>query len=128
MLDIDVGYKTATDTENWRRTRIPRARPLLDLLEVVTPNIYSTEAGSEGYKVAQHAWDVMSKNYYFTEGQKEYICNMIAREIDEINALVAKETQSFEDEGEPAEYTHCPAYLHMEPPHIDIIIFTQPVH
>lgn len=101
LLNIDVGYKTGTDTENWRRTRLPRARPMHDLLEVVTPNIYSTAAGSEGYRVAQHAWDIMSKNYYFREDQKEYICNMIAKEIDEVNALVAMEKQTFADEGEP---------------------------
>ena len=66
------------------KVSIPKARPLTHLLSTITPNIYSVSKDSDGYKIAANAWKVLSKNYYFTDTQKEYICNMIARKADYI--------------------------------------------
>lgn len=71
-------------SNDFDKVSIPKARPLSHLLSTINPNIYSVTKDSDGYKIAANAWHVLSKNYYFTDKQKENMCNVIAKKAENI--------------------------------------------
>ncbi len=71
-------------SNDFDKVNLPKARPLTHLLSTINPNIYSVTKDSDGYNIAANAWHVLSKNYYFTDKQKENMCNVIARKAEYI--------------------------------------------
>jgi hypothetical protein len=84
--------RTVVESPKLRRVLIPRARPLSSLIESMQPKIYeANEYGSLGYNLGSEAWEVVSKNYYYSENERHYICNGIARLGDKIMTKLEKE-------------------------------------
>eukprot|EP00602_Paraphysomonas_sp_CaronLab_P002559 CAMPEP_0185018596 /NCGR_PEP_ID=MMETSP1103-20130426/1261_1 /TAXON_ID=36769 /ORGANISM="Paraphysomonas bandaiensis, Strain Caron Lab Isolate" /LENGTH=394 /DNA_ID=CAMNT_0027548451 /DNA_START=269 /DNA_END=1453 /DNA_ORIENTATION=+ len=67
-----------------KRIRTPRPRTTRQLARAVTPQIKSVKPNTDGYKLGSEAWEVLSKNPYYTQEEKEEMCNYIAQETDYI--------------------------------------------
>ena len=62
-------YETVMDGE-FKKTKLPKARNMRDLMYAMQPKINSAERGTEAYNIAEEAWCVINTNIYFTEAQK----------------------------------------------------------
>lgn len=69
-----------------RRTRIPMPRSTVRLLQSMRPRISDAPKSTEAYALASQAWEVLSKNVYFSEEQREQMCNSLARQTHRIYA------------------------------------------
>jgi hypothetical protein len=49
---------TVIESDEFRRTLIPKPRPASELLATLVPPISSAQAGSEGHLLASEAWQV----------------------------------------------------------------------
>lgn len=74
------------DSAAIRRVVIPQARPMQQLLASMTPSISAAAVGSLGFELGCTAWDVVSKNTYYSDSDREYIANGIARETEAVYA------------------------------------------
>mmetsp|Transcript_10837 Transcript_10837/g.10466 ORF Transcript_10837/g.10466 Transcript_10837/m.10466 type:complete len:401 (-) Transcript_10837:3693-4895(-) len=77
--------------KKWHRTRLPKPRNIRALVAAMTPQITTVEKGSEAYHLGATAFSVLSKNYYYSEGDQRYMGNEIARQAqkfhDEMDAI-----------------------------------------
>jgi hypothetical protein len=80
-------YRVVHENAGVGRVEIPRARPMEQLVTSMTPNIYAAPVGSTGYALGAQAWDTISKNYYWSESDRDYMANGIAREAEKILTL-----------------------------------------
>lgn len=99
---------------NFRKTLIPQPRPLKKLLQVITPDIYEAPLHSEGYKVGVEAWEAISKNFYFTDAEKSYICNSIAKVINRIEEKEAANVPYRWDEAQLPSFRKGMSYMEEE--------------
>ena len=80
-------YRVVHESASFGRVEIPQARPMEQLVTSMTPNIYAAPTGSAGYTLGAQAWDTVSKNYYWSESDRDYMANGIAREAERILSL-----------------------------------------
>lgn len=82
----DGVYRDIFTTREFPNVRIPQARPASTLLRSTVPDL-NVPVDSEGFEVGSTAWQVLSKNFYYTKADCEYIANMSAIHV---NKLLAK--------------------------------------
>ena len=73
----------AYDTNARRRTQLPKARSLHQLLQHLKPNIDSVDpnaspAAKIGHNLGEQVWDVLSDNLYYSDADKRYMANLAA--------------------------------------------------
>ena len=57
-----------------------KARPMSQLLtHSIMPDIHAAEPGTFAHKTAEYAWEAISKNPYYSEHQRNWMCNKIAK-------------------------------------------------
>ena len=83
-------YRAVMESPSLRRTIIPQARPMSHLVGSMTPNIYAAPVGSRGYALGAGAWEVVSKNTCYSDADRDFISNGIAREAEKVIAKAAK--------------------------------------
>jgi hypothetical protein len=79
-------YRDIFTTREFPNVRIPQARPASTLLRSTVPDL-NVPVESEGFEVGSTAWQVLSKNFYYTQADCKYIANMSAIHV---NKLLAK--------------------------------------
>lgn len=84
----DARMRTVVESTAWRRTQLPKARPVHQLIASTRPLITGAKEGSEGHRVASQAWQAVSRNYYVSEPDKAFICDQIAKKRDEIQLAI----------------------------------------
>eukprot|EP01035_Chromulina_nebulosa_P020185 gene20185-26203_t len=87
-------------TPEFYRVRLPEHRPLIELIDSTKPRIQSVKNDTEGYNVALDAWDAISKNYFYSDAQKDRICNKIALLTNEVLEDAKKYEIELENGGE----------------------------
>ena len=83
-------YRAVIESSTHRRVHIPTARPMHQLLHSMQPNIYEAPAGTMGYDLGSAAWEVVSKNTCYSDRDRSYIANGIARETEKMLAFAAR--------------------------------------
>ena len=83
-------YRAVMESPSLRRTIIPQARPMSHLVGSMTPNIYAAPVGTRGYALGAGAWEVVSKNTCYSDADRDFISNGIAREAEKVFAKAAK--------------------------------------
>jgi hypothetical protein len=57
-----------------------KARPMSQLLtHSIMPDIHTAAPGTFAHQTAQYAWEAISKNPYYSEHQRNWMCNKIAK-------------------------------------------------
>jgi hypothetical protein len=57
-----------------------KARPMSQLLtHSIVPDIHTAAPGTFAHQTAQYAWEAISKNPYYSEHQRNWMCNKIAK-------------------------------------------------
>lgn len=60
-----------------------KARPMSQLLtHSIMPDIHTATPGTFAHQTATYAWEAISKNPYYTEHQRNWMCNKIAKLTD----------------------------------------------
>lgn len=72
------------ESPSFRRTFVPKPRPIMKLLQSIHPDIHSVGPDSPGYELGVQAWEVLSKNLYYSEKDRDIMANNIARLADKI--------------------------------------------
>lgn len=106
-------YETVMDGE-FKKTKLPKARNMRDLMYAMQPKINSAERGTEAYNIAEEAWGVINKNIYFTEAQKYQLTEGIARMSNRFMTEVATgQDREFDLVLQP-QFKKGPAYMEEE--------------
>lgn len=74
----DGVYRTVAVSREFHNVRLPVARPALNLLMTTIPDLRE-RPDSMGYKLGSNAWQVLSKNYYYSEADCKYMSSAISR-------------------------------------------------
>ena len=90
-----VYREVITSKELFDNIRIPVARPARSLLMAATPDIHE-DPNSIGYKLGSTAWQVLSKNYYFSEAECKYMSHSVARLTNKIIADAENVTEEID--------------------------------
>lgn len=74
------------DKEGTNRIRLPTPRPTRELVASLYPNITSVskETDQDAYQLGEEAWMALSKNIYYSDAEKRYMANKIARDAKSI--------------------------------------------
>lgn len=81
-----VYREVITSKELFDNLRIPVARPAKSLLMSTIPDI-NEDPDSIGYKLGSTAWQVLSKNYYYSEAECKYMSQKIAKLTNKIMTM-----------------------------------------
>lgn len=91
----DGSYKTIMKTQLPHQVNeIPQPRSMKQLIRAKTPRISTAAAGTNGHLFSTNLWTAMSVNPYFTEAQKETICNRGAWKVNQLYDECAKLNES----------------------------------
>lgn len=93
LKSSDDSYRYIAEDPSFRRTFVPKARPIKKLLQSIRPDIHSVAPDSPGYELGVQAWEVLSKNLYYSEQDRDEMANNIARLADKILTQAANMTE-----------------------------------
>jgi hypothetical protein len=88
--DHEVSYHL--EKEGNSRIRLPQPRPTRDLVASLIPNITSVSRteDTKAHLLGSEAWQAISKNIYFSDQEKSYMCNKIAKDAKTVYDGVAR--------------------------------------
>ena len=70
--------RVVLDNPRIERVILPKARSILALIDAMQCKVRVAEMGSEAHVVAQEAWTTLSKNYYYSDDEKDRFLQGIA--------------------------------------------------
>jgi len=77
-------FRHVETTPGFAKIQVPKPRSMLQLAHSITPRIHTAAPGTEGYRAAAQAWEVLSKNLHYSEADRAMMCNTIARIINKV--------------------------------------------
>lgn len=87
--------KTKTGTfrdsvEHKVKAKLPRPRPLSQLIRSTKPYIPEAVPGTLAHTIGSQVWEILSRNVYYTEKDKEVMANRAVRRVNNIDKLEKK--------------------------------------
>lgn len=81
------------DDGSINHARIPKPRPVRELMQSMVPNITTAPPNTIGHDMASMAWGVVSKNNHYSDADRDYICNTIASRANEANQFTLPDNE-----------------------------------